>query len=114
LLTSLASVGAQVGKHRLPGGPGSCTSWKQCSERKSNWCLKINIFTQRSFFWSQVSCGEINIMEKITTGCSSDAGCNHRVVICSHQPLLSISRAAMMQVFCLRSSSHWLGTLSCD
>lgn len=79
LFSSLASVDPQAEKHRLPGGPGSCWVWKWCSEGKSNWCLKINIFSQKRIFWNPSFLLGNQYNGKITTGCSSDAGCSQSV-----------------------------------
>lgn len=69
---------------------------------------------RRGFFGTQVSCWEINIMEKSQPVVHlMQAAVRGQILVSSHQPP-SISRDVMMQVFCLRSSPRWLGTLSCE
>lgn len=115
-LTCLASTDLQVGRHRLLGGPGCCRDGRHVlRENQTNASKTISSF--RKGFWNSGFLLGNHYNGKITPVCSSDAGSNQRVeqiLICSHQPPPSISRDVMMQVFCLTSSFHWPGTLSCD
>lgn len=113
----LLLVNPQVRKQWLPGCPKNCSAWNQCSEGKSNSFLESISSFIKGFLQSNFFLLGNQYKRKLTACCLSDGGCNQRVeqmLICSCQPLLSISRGVMKQVFCLRSSFPGLAFSAVD